>query len=197
MKSDDRGARCGHPGLSRRPVAEVNVAFLQSIALERTLPCLAEPGKIIVVGSPSRSLAEVLPYLATLLNVIAYNPQPPSLTLRRKPGLITLQPVRVSITQVTDAAEGLELLAALTEVINATWEHRAALVAVTGRRRAPRPLDVWALLPQTNCGMCDEATCIAFAFGLLQQRHQLGECSTLVNEEGFADRRTALQSMLG
>jgi ArsR family metal-binding transcriptional regulator len=175
----------------------VSGAFLVSITLDRTLPCLAEPGKIIVVGSPSRSLAEVLPYLATLPNVIAYSPQPPSLTLRRKPGLITLQPERVSITQVADDAEGLELLAALTEAINATWERSAELVPVASRRQVPRPLDVWALLPQTNCGRCGEATCIAFAFGLLQQHRALGECEVFERDEGFADRRTALQAMLG
>ena len=197
MKGDAQGARCGHPGRSRQPVPDVSVAFLGSIALERTLPCLAEPGKIIVVGLPSRSLAEILPYLATLPNAIAYTPQPPSLTLRRNPGLITLQSERVSITQVTEAAEGLQLLAALTEAINATWEHRAELVAVTGRRRAPRPLDVWALLPQTNCGRCGEATCIAFAFSLLQQRRELADCDVLPKDEGFADRRTALQAMIG
>ncbi len=174
----------------------MGASFLTLIALERTLLCLAELGKIIVVGSPSRSLAEVLPYLATLPNVIACIPQPSSLTLRRKPGLITLRPERVSITQATDAWEGLRLLAALTEAINATWEHRAELVVVTDRRRSPRPLDVWALLPQTNCGLCGEATCIAFAFGLTQQHCTLAACGLLIHEEGFADRRTALLAML-
>ena len=173
------------------------MAFLQSIALVRTLPCLAEPGKIIVVGKPSRSLDEVLPYLATLPNVIAYNPQAPALTLRRQPGLITLGLESVSITQVTDTDEGLELLAALTAAINATWENRADLVAVTGRRQTPRPLDVWALLPQTNCRKCGEATCMAYAFSLLQQRRELDACAPLTQDEGFADRRLALQGMLG
>ncbi len=42
------------------------MSYLNSIALVRTLPCLAEPGKIIVIGKPDRSLAEVIPYLATL-----------------------------------------------------------------------------------------------------------------------------------
>jgi ArsR family metal-binding transcriptional regulator len=174
----------------------VSASFLDSIALDRTLPCLAEPGKLIVVGSPCRSLAEVIPYLATLPNVIAYNPQPPSLTLRRKPGLITLQAVRVSITQVTDATEGLQLLAALTEAINATWEHRAELAAVTGRRRAPRPLDVWALLPQTNCGECGEPTCMAFAFGLLQQTRRTFDCPILKDDGTLAGSRATLEAML-
>ena len=48
--------------------------YLDSIALTRTLPCLAEPGKIIVIGRPNRLLDEVLPYLATLPGIIAYNP---------------------------------------------------------------------------------------------------------------------------
>ena len=48
--------------------------YLESIRLTKILPCLAEPGKIIVIGDPSRKLDEVLPYLATLPNVISYNP---------------------------------------------------------------------------------------------------------------------------
>jgi len=169
--------------------------FLESIALVRTLPCLAEPGKIIVVGSPSRSLAAVIPYLATLPNVIVYNPKTLSLTLRRQPGLITLEPERVSITQVLDPPEGMELLAALADAVNATWEHRAELVAATSQRRAPRPLDVWALLPQTNCKVCGEATCMAFAFGLVQARRKPVECLPLRTEPAFADRRATLEAI--
>ena len=173
------------------------MAYLASIALERTLPCLAQPGRIIVVGSPAQDLKEVIPFLATLPTAIAYTSQPPSLTLRRQPGLITLQPDRVSITQVADEAEGLRLLAALTDAINATWEHRTELVAPTSPRRAPRPLDIWELLPQTNCGACGEATCLAFAFKLVQQQQELRACATMVQGEAFRDRRLALQGLLG
>jgi ArsR family metal-binding transcriptional regulator len=173
------------------------VAFLESIALEKTLPCLAEPGKIIVVGKPSRAVEEVMPYLATLPNAIAYNPQPPSLTLRRKPGLITLQPDRVSITQVTDVTEGMQLLASLAEAINATWEHRAELIAVTAQRQAPKPLDVWEFLPQTNCRRCGELTCMAFAFGLLQQRRALADCPVLIEDSRFGDRLETLMTLFG
>jgi len=74
--------------------------FLGSIILTHTTPCLAEPGKIIVTGKPSRPLNEVMPYLATLPNVIGYNPEACTLTMRRQPGFITLYAQRVSITQV-------------------------------------------------------------------------------------------------
>ena len=169
--------------------------YLDSIALTRTLPCLAEPGKIIVIGKPNRSLEEVLPYLATLPGIIAYNPEARTLTFRRPVGFMTLYTERVYITQLKSADEGLELLAALTEAINATWDHRAELVAVTIGRRAPRPLDVWTLLPQTNCGQCGEATCMAFAFGLLQHKRSVVECPPLRADDASTDRRAALEAM--
>jgi ArsR family metal-binding transcriptional regulator len=170
--------------------------FLNSISLVRTLPCLAEPGKIIVVGKPSRPLDEVLPYLATLPSIIAYNPEARTLTFRRQPGFLTLFSEQVYITQVKDVEQGLSLLTALTDAVNSTWEHRHELVAVTARRRVPRPLDVWTLLPQTNCKQCGEATCMAFAFGLLQQQHTLTECHPLQMDSALADRRATLAAML-
>ena len=169
--------------------------YLDSIALTRTLPCLAEPGKIIVIGKPNRLLNEVLPYLATLPGIIAYNPDAHTLTFRRPAGFMTLYADRVYITRVRHADEGLELLAALKDAINATWDNRQQLVAVTLARRAPRPLDVWTLLPQTNCGQCGEATCMAFAFGLLQHKRSAVDCPLLQADEALADRRATLEAM--
>ncbi len=170
--------------------------YLSGIALTRTYPCLAEPGKMIVDGKPARSLAEVIPYLATLSGVIAYNPGAPTLTFRRQPGFLTLYANRVTITQIKDADEGLSLLAALAEAVNATWEHRDELTAVTRPRRRPRPLDIYELLPKTNCKECGEATCMAFAFGLIQQNRTIPECPALAQDSAFADRRTTLAALL-
>lgn len=170
--------------------------FLESIAFARSIPCLAEPGKIIVTGKPSNSLKTVIPYLANLPNAISFNPDISTLTLRRQPGFITLYPEKVFITQVKDIEEGLVLLEALKDAINATWERRNELVAMTKKRRAPRPLDVYALLPQTNCKLCGEATCMAFTFGLLMQQHSLEECPPLNAVNELADRRATLEAMI-
>ncbi len=170
--------------------------FLDRITLTKTLPCLAQPGKIIVIGKPARSLADVLPYLAALPDVIAFNPEADTLTFRRPHGFLTLYADKIYITQVNDTEEGLELLAMLKDAINATWEHREKLVAVTQRRRAPRPLDVYTLLPQTNCKQCGEATCMAFAFALLQRNRDLSECLPLFDDGVFTDQRAALEALL-
>lgn len=171
-------------------------AYLQSIALTRTMPCLAELGKIIVVGKPNRTLDQVMPYLATLPGVISYNPEACILTFRRQPGLLTLYRDKVYFIQVESVDRGLELLDALKEAINATWEHRHELVPTQERRRRPRPLDVWSLLPQTNCRLCGEMTCMAFAFALLQERQNLQACEPLQSDESFAARRDALVALI-
>ena len=170
--------------------------FLDSISLTHTTPCLAESGKIIITGKPSRPLDEVLPYLAALPNVIGYNPDTLTLTFRRPRGLMTLYTQRVSITQVKDVEEGLELLAALTEAINATWENRHALVPVRSRKRPPGHLDIYALLPQTNCKKCGEATCLAFAVGLLIHKRKPAECPPIQRNPTFADQLKTLETIL-
>ena len=169
--------------------------YLESIALIRTLPCLAEPGKLIVIGKPNRSLGDVIPYLATLPGVIAFNPETRTLTFRRRQGFMTLYPDKVYITQVKGTEEGLDLLAALVEAINATWDQRTELHPISSARQAPRPLDIWTQLPQSNCKQCGEQTCLAFACSLLLQKRALDECSPLRTDAAFAERRAALEAM--
>ena len=170
--------------------------FLESIALAHTQPCLAEPGKIIVIGKPSRTLEPVIPYLAALPGVISYNPETCVLTFRRQPGFLTIYPEQVMITQVKDTDEGLELLAALKEAVNSVWEQREQLTPITARRASARPLDIWKLLPQTNCGKCGEATCMAFAFLLIQGKKGLDECPVLQSDPAFAGRRAIIEGVV-
>ena len=170
--------------------------YLDSITLTKTLPCLAEPGRIIVIGQPNRLLDKVIPYLATLPGVIAYNPETRTLTFRRPHGFMTLYADKVYITQVVDSAEGLQLFEALKEAVNAVWEKREELAAVMKPKSAPRHLDVWSLLPQTNCRQCGETTCLAFAVLLIQHKHALEECLPLQSDAAFEDRRMALEGML-
>ncbi len=37
------------------------MVFVDALTLTKTLPCLAEPGKLIVIGRPSRSIDGLLP----------------------------------------------------------------------------------------------------------------------------------------
>jgi ArsR family metal-binding transcriptional regulator len=170
--------------------------LLGSLALVKVLPCLADPGKLIVIGQANVPLDGVLPLLNAMLpNVINYNPLAGVMTLRRQPGLITLYPDRVMITQVASVDEGLALLAAVRDLLNQTWTRRDEIQPKHEGRRVPRPLDVYELLPRTNCGDCGEATCMAFAFGLLEARLRPEVCPALA-DPAFWPQRQALLDLL-
>jgi hypothetical protein len=113
------------------------MTYIDSITLTEILPCMAEPGRFIVIGKPAQPLGAVLPYLATLPGVIAWNPETATLTFRRPHGFMTLYNESVTITQVVDTAEGLDLFAALRDAVNTVWEKREELTAVTAKKRAP------------------------------------------------------------
>jgi ArsR family metal-binding transcriptional regulator len=194
MKSSNICPRYGRYSGHWHSVHEMT--YLDSITLVRTIPCLAEPGKIIVVGKPTRTLEEALPYLATLPGVTAWNPRAIALTFRRQPGFLTIQRDQIFITQVKDVEEGLSLLNSLKDAINTVWEKREDLVAVTNFKRAPNHLDIWELLPRTNCSLCGEATCLAFAVALMQQNRTLDECPAIQADLNYADRRAALSAMI-
>ena len=175
------------------------MSFLDSLVLTKTLPCLAEPGKIIVIAQPSRNLDGVLPLVAAVApNIISFNPEAGTLTLRRQPGFITFYADKVMITQVKDTAEGLELLSAVHDLLNQCWDQRDTIQPVTSIRRAPRPLDVWILLPHAsrNCKQCGQPTCMAFAFGLLQQKRTIEECPVIAGDAAFAERRAQLAALV-
>jgi ArsR family metal-binding transcriptional regulator/predicted Fe-Mo cluster-binding NifX family protein len=176
--------------------AMTDAPLVSAITLIRTLPCLADPGKIIVIGETDAALDGVLPLLNAILpNVVSYHPFSGVMTLRRRPGLITLYPDKVMITQVADVEEGLALLAAMRDLLNQTWARREEIQPRHTARRVPRPLDVYELLPRTNCRACGEATCMAFAFGLLESRHRPAECPSLA-DLAFVAQRQALGQML-
>jgi ArsR family metal-binding transcriptional regulator len=170
--------------------------LVAAISLVRSLPCLADPGKIIVIGETDVTIDGVLPLLNAILpNVVSYHPFSGVMTLRRRPGLITLYPDRVMITQVSDVEEGLALLAAVRDLLNQAWTRRDEIQPRHTGRRVPRPLDVYELLPRTNCRACGEATCMAFAFGLLESRQRAEACPALA-DPAYAAQSQALAEML-
>jgi ArsR family metal-binding transcriptional regulator len=103
--------------------------------------------RAIVIGRPNQLLGNVLPCLATLPSVIAYNCDARTLTFRRTPGFLTLYSDRAYITQVKNAEEGLESLAALKDAINATMTNRRGCEGHRGSSFVSlRPLRVLRLM---------------------------------------------------
>ncbi|HLB70264.1 MAG: 4Fe-4S binding protein [Candidatus Methanoperedens sp.] len=59
----------------------------------------------------------------------------------------------------------------------------------------PTVMELYKLLPKTNCKKCGESTCMAFAVALLSRKKKVSECTPII-EEMFKKDREKLESLL-
>ncbi|MFQ5833614.1 MAG: (Fe-S)-binding protein, partial [Candidatus Thorarchaeota archaeon] len=58
------------------------------------------------------------------------------------------------------------------------------------------PLDIYPLLPGTNCELCGEANCMAFATKLAEYTVKLSACTPLFEETQYAKKLTRLEDLI-
>ena len=170
--------------------------LLRGFNITHVLDCPSDPRKIRAVASFSDHVDGAFPYLNAILPEAAYNPAGQTMMLKQEGRLITLYPHMATIAKAWDEEDAGQVLAWLCERINDVWAHREEIEPCYERRQVLRPLDIYSLLPRTNCSRCGEATCMAFAFGLLQGERGLEQCPSLDEAEHQA-RRERLASLLG
>jgi ArsR family metal-binding transcriptional regulator len=129
-------------------------------------PCIADPSKIRLVAHISGDLAQVFPYLNGHMQGASYNPNGPSLTFMEAYRMIALYPHRIAVAkadEIVDAWRALEMLRVET---NSCWQNRGQITPSYEMRRKPPALEIYFRLPKTNCKLCGEKTCLAFALRL-------------------------------
>jgi ArsR family metal-binding transcriptional regulator len=170
--------------------------LVSSVRITRVMDCLADPTRIRVVAGLSCDVHEALPYLAALLPQAGYNHTAGILTLVREGRLITVYPQVVTLAKALDEADAEEVLEWLRGKINEAHARRGELEPCLERRRAPRLLEVYRLLPGGNCRRCGEATCLAFAVRLVFAEARTEDCPRLA-EPPFAGNGARLAEWLG
>ena len=54
------------------------------------------------------------------------------------------------------------------------------------------PMEIYKLLPKTNCKKCGEQTCMSFAFKLINREKKLEDCTPLFEEKKYEKQREKL-----
>jgi ArsR family metal-binding transcriptional regulator len=169
--------------------------LLRSYKITRVLPCLADPEKIRAIADVSDEIHQVFPYLNAILKGCIYNHPANTLTIRKDQKLITLHPLHITLAKIEDEKEGEELLEWLKDLINETYEKRDQIEPNYSMAAELKALDIFKLLPGTNCKECGEPTCLAFAVKFVGRDIGVNKCEPLFSEK-YQEKQKVLVELL-
>lgn len=174
---------------------EQSKIFIQGVTIDHILPCLADPEKIRFIAYFDRDVSEILPYLNTILTGAIYNHFGHTLTIKKEGRLITLHPHKIAGGKLLDENDAREVIEWLRGLINQCYENREEIEPSFERRQKLTALDVYKLLPGTNCKKCGELTCLAFAVKLADEQADIMKCAGIFSG-GYAEKRGELIRLL-
>jgi len=170
--------------------------LLKDYSFETMLPeCNTFAETINAIANLSEDIAEVLPYLASAIKLCSYDDVAKILTFKLKGKGIAMYPRQIAVTKLSDREEAKQVLAELKDLINTTYENRHNIQPCYKKGGELKYLDVFKLLPGTNCKECGEPTCLAFATKVVQQEVNISQCHPLFSSQ-FEEKRRKLLDML-
>ena len=139
-------------------------------------PCIADPDKLRAIAYISGNLAEVFPYMNAVRKDAFYNVDGPTFTFMDQYRMLSLYASRIAMAKVDDIVDIWRTLESLRIFCNECWQNRQAIEPSFELRKKPAALQIFLRLPRTNCGLCGEKTCIAFALKLWSGQISLFQC---------------------
>jgi ArsR family metal-binding transcriptional regulator len=109
--------------------------------------------------------------------------------------VIAFHPTQIAVSNVPDREAAIDGVEGLVKLVNRTWERRAEIEPSYEVRRRPSLMEVYKLLPRTNCKACGEGSCFIFANKLVAGHVELQDCPVL-NEPQYAKQQVHLADLL-
>jgi len=158
-------------------------------------PC--EPGaeRWNAIAHLSDDVSEVMPYLNATLRGCIYDHQSGVLTWQRGGRRIIIRLKEIAVTNLEDREDARRVMGSLVKTINETWERRADIEPDYRKRDRLKPMDVYKLLPGTNCKACGEPSCFLFALKVTAGKVEVKNCQPLFTD-GYRNEREELQDLL-
>ena len=128
-------------------------------------------------------IGEVLPYLNAALGGDTYIKSPPSVTFKTHGKLITVHARKIAVNALKNEAEADHFLEWLKEEINNAWINRETIVPKFDGASKPHILEVYKLLPKTNCRKCGQPTCMMFSSLAVEGIKEHNDCPSLKEED--------------
>ena len=156
---------------------------LESSACHLDRPCYT------VKAAVGEDLGRLMPFLNSRAQVIQYEPgEEPVMIFKLEKLRVALRRNEIAAGPVADRQLGDEALSMVIAFMNEIWRERDGITPNFKPRRRPPALEIYKLLPGTNCKECGEPACMAFAVKLALGRLQPEACGFLKKDTASMQR---------
>ncbi len=159
------------------------------------IECMPTSTKFNAIIDLDIDIGELLPYLATEIRGCTYVHGTGQLNYMDKGHIIAIRSRQITVTALQDEAEARQVCEDLRRIINSVHQRRESIAPTLHKQARLDPLSVYRELPQTNCGECGEATCMAFAARVVSRQLPVSGCGPLLLED-YEGSRERLWEML-
>lgn len=161
-----------------------------------TPPCDPGAERFSAIARFAADIREVLPYLNATLRGAVYSATAAALTWKKGGHNIAFHAQQIAVSNVPDRAAAIQEIEGLIKLVNRTWERRAEIEPDHETHQRPGLMDVYKLLPRTNCKACGEPSCFVFANRLIAGHVRLQDCPVLSGPP-YAEQQARLADALG
>lgn len=141
-------------------------------------------------------ISPVFPYLNAILKSGQYLPEIPAFSWRKGPHKISFWKDKIAADHLESREQAKEIIDELISLVNDTWAKRNEIQRDDTVREPRQPLEIFKLLPKTNCKECGEASCYSFALKLAAGQRELEDCAPVQEEEQYETNRKRLQEIV-
>ena len=157
-------------------------------------PCIADPRKIRLIAHVSGDMSPAFPYLNAQSADGCFSPAGPAFSFMDGHRLVSLYARRLTVAKSDGMVDAWRTLEMVRRRVNDAWARRAKIEPSFEQRTRPPALEIFRRLPQTDCRLCGELTCLAFALMVHAGLARASQCRPLF-EEAPAERREALMEV--
>lgn len=141
-------------------------------------------------------ISAVLPYLNAQIGNGSYDHANHILIWREPSQAYALHPKEIRIARIEDSAMANQIASELIDKINQVWQDKGTITPCFTERKVPTVIDLFKLLPRTNCKQCGFLTCLAYADALRSGQVRIEDCRPL-SEAKYEGNKLKLRCLLG
>ncbi|MFC1994015.1 (Fe-S)-binding protein [Chloroflexota bacterium] len=152
----------------------------------KTPECHSDGGWYRIAVDLQDDISEVLPYLNAELRGFDYNHDAKILLCTANKKSYAFRSHEIMIAPVENREEALILADNMVSTVNSIWNRRNTIEPnFRGKPRLPNVLDIYKLLPGTNCKECGSSTCMSFAVALRIDSNKTSLCPYIQEQAYF------------